>query len=195
MISRSNQSFEPLRSRRYQAILISNGYRTLAGESLPGEVRFRSSKFQSQGPICGCLNEMNDLLNEPNKALEGRRLLVTPAAYAAVAPSNRLAHHDVRHKMKPIIISFDGSGQPRQKHVATGHIAVLVQGGDRSVVQIELLSPNEYGPVLHHAVNNVDLQMNLESFWRSLDVSELTSDRDWLIECPAHLIQTANFKK
>jgi hypothetical protein len=28
--------------------------------------------------------------NEPNKALEGRRLLVTPAAYAAVAPSNRL---------------------------------------------------------------------------------------------------------
>jgi hypothetical protein len=33
--------------------------------------------------------------------MELSRLLVTAAAYAAPAPSNRLAHHDVRQKSNP----------------------------------------------------------------------------------------------
>ncbi len=36
--------------------------------------------------------------NEPNKAVERSRLLVTDHAFACSAPSNRLAHHDVRQK-------------------------------------------------------------------------------------------------
>jgi hypothetical protein len=71
-------------------MLITNGYRALADERLPRGVRFRASKFQSEGSVCERRNEMNDLLKGPNNALEGRRLLVTPAACAAVAPSNRL---------------------------------------------------------------------------------------------------------
>jgi hypothetical protein len=71
-------------------MLITNGYRALADERLPREVRLRASKFQSESSVCISRYEMNDLLTGPNNALEGRRLLVTPAAYAAVAPSNRL---------------------------------------------------------------------------------------------------------
>jgi hypothetical protein len=90
MISQTNQSFEPWRAKLSQTILPANRYRALAGESFTRAVRFRSSKFQSEGSVCERRYEMNDLLKGPNKALEGRRLLVTPAAYAAVAPSNRL---------------------------------------------------------------------------------------------------------
>jgi hypothetical protein len=90
MISQTNQSFEPWRAKLSQTIRPEYGYQALAGESFPREVRFRASKFQSEGSICGHRNEMNVLLKGPNNALEGRRLLVTPAAYAAVAPSNRL---------------------------------------------------------------------------------------------------------
>jgi uncharacterized membrane-anchored protein len=90
MISQTNQSFEPWRAELSQTILAIDGYRALAGVSFPRAVRFRASKFQSEGSVYEHRYEMNDSLNVPNNALEGRRLLVTPAAYAAVAPSNRL---------------------------------------------------------------------------------------------------------
>jgi hypothetical protein len=90
MISQTNQSFEPWRAKLFQTILPENGYLALAGVSFPKAFRFRSSKFHSEGSVCGSRYDMNDLLKGPNNALEGRRLLVTPAAYAAVAPSNRL---------------------------------------------------------------------------------------------------------
>jgi hypothetical protein len=90
MISQTNQSFDPWRAKLSQTILSVYGYQALAGESFPRAVRFRSSKFQSEGFVCARRYEMNDLLKGPNNSLEGRRLLVTPAAYATVAPGNRL---------------------------------------------------------------------------------------------------------
>lgn len=97
--------------------------------------------------------------------------------------------------MKPSIISFDGMGRPSPKHLATGHVAILVQGGKKEVVRVELLPADHYGPQLHHATNQAELTDDLERFWRTLDVSELTDDRHWTIDCPGAIAQKATFEE
>jgi hypothetical protein len=95
--------------------------------------------------------------------------------------------------MKPSLISFNGSGQPSPRHIASGHVALLVQGEKKEVVRIELLPPDDFGPRLDHAVNQEALRKAVETFWRSLDVSGLTPDRDWMLDCPRAVAEKAIF--
>ena len=95
--------------------------------------------------------------------------------------------------MKPSVIEFNGLGEPTNLPVTSGHIAILVQGEKREVVRIELLAPDEFGPRLHHATNQALLAEDVERFWGSLDASELTDERDWIIDCPKDISQKAMF--
>jgi hypothetical protein len=95
--------------------------------------------------------------------------------------------------MKPSVISFNGLGKPRQPHVSSGHIAILVQGEKKEVVRIELLPAEEFGPRLDHAKNQEALIQEIEHYLSSLDVSELTTDRDWIIDCPTAVAAKAVF--
>src|SRR5262245_36376579 len=95
--------------------------------------------------------------------------------------------------MKPVVIKFNGLGQLTTLSVVTGHVAILVHGGKKEVVCIELLSPDDYGPRLHHAINQVSLASDVELFWSLLDKRELAEDRDWIIDCPQHISRNARF--
>lgn len=95
--------------------------------------------------------------------------------------------------MKLSVISFNGLGAPSPAHIATGHIAILVQGRKKEVVRIELLSPEEYGPHLHHATNQEKLNDDMEKFWKSLDVLHLERGRDWIVDCPPAIAAKATF--
>ena len=95
--------------------------------------------------------------------------------------------------MKPSVINFNGLGHPSAKHIASGHVAILVQGETKEVVRIDLLPPEEFGPRLHHATNQDALKEAVERYWQSLDVSSLASDRDWVIDCPKAIAEKAAF--
>lgn len=95
--------------------------------------------------------------------------------------------------MKPSVLQFNALGRPTTIPIISGHIALLVQGHKKEIVRIELLSPDEYGPELHHATNQELLRSDVEKFWNSLDTSALSHDRDWIIDCPQDLFQKATF--
>jgi hypothetical protein len=92
------------------------------------------------------------------------------------------------------IIEFNGLGQPRLNHITTGTIALLIQQERIGIVRSELLTPEEYGPALHHAVNNSELQLEVHQTFANVYPSGLPSESHWLLECPVAIAGKAKFQ-
>ena len=80
--------------------------------------------------------------------------------------------------MKPQVIEFNGLGRPNPPGIAKGHVAILVRRQTSEVVRIELLPPEDFGPVLHAARNQGELRKEVEAWPETLDPRELTANRD-----------------
>ncbi|WP_338846316.1 hypothetical protein V8J88_21470 [Massilia sp. W12] len=91
------------------------------------------------------------------------------------------------------IIEFNGLGQPRDARYGTGTIAILVQGASISVVRIELLAPEEYGPSLSHARNDMELQSAVRQSLANAYPKGLDSSRHWVLTCPEEIAARAMF--
>jgi hypothetical protein len=103
-------------------------------------------------------------------------------------------HHFSRRFRSMQIIEFNGLGQPCDPRFGSGTIALLVQGARVSVVRVEVLPPDSYGPSLEHALNEMELvhaasQTVHDAFPRGLDAS-----RHWLLVCPPEIAVRARFR-
>lgn len=92
------------------------------------------------------------------------------------------------------IIEFNGLGEPLDPRFGTGTIALLVQPAWVSVVRVEVLPPDDFGPSLEHALNETELAHVArlavhEAFPQGLDPS-----RDWLLACPPDIAARARFR-
>lgn len=92
------------------------------------------------------------------------------------------------------IIEFNGLGQPRDPRFSTGTVAVLVQAESVSVVRIEVLPPDSYGPSLEHATNEVELAHAARKAVCNAFPSGLDASRDWVLECPSEIAMLAKFR-
>ena len=91
------------------------------------------------------------------------------------------------------IIEFNGLGQPRDARHESGTIAILVQGASISVVRIELLPPEDYGPSLSHAQNDLELQSLVRHALAKAYPKGLDSSRHWVLTCPKEIAAHAMF--
>ena len=97
--------------------------------------------------------------------------------------------------MEPIrIVAFDGTGQPRTDGVSDGDVLLLVQGDEVSVVRLELLPPERFGPSLDHAINEVELAVEARQIVLEQHPALLESDRHWTLECPPNVAERAIFQ-
>jgi hypothetical protein len=91
------------------------------------------------------------------------------------------------------IVEFDGTGRPRVEGVVSGQVLLLLQGEKVSVVRLELLPPERYGPEFEHALNEVDLADDALRAIQSAFPAGFSRDRHWVLECPAELAARAEF--
>lgn len=91
------------------------------------------------------------------------------------------------------IIEFNGLGEPSPV-VPNGAILLLVQGDELSIVRLEIVPPDQYGPELDHALNSDDLASSARAAVQRVFPEGLPNDRHWLLECPAELAQRAIFR-
>jgi len=91
------------------------------------------------------------------------------------------------------IVEFDGLGRPRVADIVTGTVLLLLQGENISVVQVELLPPDQFGPSLTHATNSDELVPLARAAIRQAFPRGLTAERDWLLECPVDVAERARF--
>ena len=93
------------------------------------------------------------------------------------------------------LVRFDGNGQPDDVRVKTGSVLLLVQDGQVAVVLLEVLQPQEFGPTLHHAVNQDVLAADALRVVRGWRPDLLESDRAWTTTCPDSLAARAVFQR
>ncbi|MBA3539207.1 MAG: hypothetical protein H0T79_06235 [Deltaproteobacteria bacterium] len=89
------------------------------------------------------------------------------------------------------IVRFNGLG--RAPGIETGHVLVLVQGDAVSVVKVEIVGPDDHGPVLTHALNESELVDELRSALRQAFPTGLSDEQHWLVECPTSIVARARF--
>ena len=92
------------------------------------------------------------------------------------------------------IIKFNGYGQPEDPAVCTGTIALLIEPEGVSIVRIELLAPDEYGPALEHALNEAELAKRATAALSSAFPNGLPQERHWVVSCPSDIAADAVFK-
>lgn len=98
--------------------------------------------------------------------------------------------------MTPIrIVTFNGLGQPTTDalNVKDGDVLLLVQGNDVSVVKLEILPPDQFGPSLNHAVNEPELVADARAAVTAHHPKLLESDDHWTLECPPEIVARAVF--
>jgi hypothetical protein len=93
------------------------------------------------------------------------------------------------------IIEFDGLGRPKAAGVVTGTVLLLLQANDVSIVQVELLPPDQFGPSLTHAENSDELAPAARDAIREAFPQGLPTDRHRLLECPTELRERATFRR
>jgi len=91
------------------------------------------------------------------------------------------------------IIDFDGNGRPSDPDVGTGTIALLVQREWLSVVRIELLPPEDFGPALEHALNDAKLEHRVRAALDNAFPRGLSQERGWVLKCPPDIAADAIF--
>ena len=91
------------------------------------------------------------------------------------------------------IVEFDGLGRPRVADIVTGTVLLLLQGENVSVVEVELLPPDQFGPSLTHATNSDELAPAARAAIRLAFPRGLAAERHWLLECPIDLAERALF--
>lgn len=91
-------------------------------------------------------------------------------------------------------VEFNGLGQPQDAVTRDGDVLILVQGRDVSIVRLEILSPDEFGPSLDHALNERELESEAFSLVAKLDPSLLCGDRHYTLRCPPDLAARAHFR-
>jgi len=91
------------------------------------------------------------------------------------------------------IIEFNGLGEPDDPKVTTGTIALLVQESTISIVRVELLAPEQFGPSLEHATNEAQLESLARIAISNAFPNGLDADRHWVIECPPEIAAQALF--
>ena len=90
-------------------------------------------------------------------------------------------------------IELDGYGRPTVPDVVSGSVLLLVQGDRVSVVRLELLAPDQFGPCLHPAINEAEITAAARGAVAGARPECLTSQRDWVLECPADIARLARF--
>ena len=93
-------------------------------------------------------------------------------------------------------IEFNALGQPVEPDVPSGATLLMVQGRRVSVVRLELLPPDEYGPSLDPALNDEELaEEALRAVERARPECLGDTSRDWVLECPPSLAARARFRE
>jgi hypothetical protein len=91
------------------------------------------------------------------------------------------------------IIEFNGSGQPSPA-IPDGSVPLLVQGDEASVVRLDVVPADQYGPMLDHALNSDELAPSACAALQAAFPDGLSNERHWILECPAELAQRAVFR-
>jgi hypothetical protein len=91
------------------------------------------------------------------------------------------------------IVEFNGLGVPRVEGVGTGSVLLLWQDGAISVVRLEILPPEDFGPCLERADNSAELEAEARAALAEGFPKGFSTDRHWTIECPQHIAQRARF--
>ena len=91
------------------------------------------------------------------------------------------------------IIEFNGLGEPKDPRVTTGTIVLLVHESKISIVRVELLPPEQFGPSLEHAKNEALLESLARIAISNAFPNGLDADRHWTIECPPEIAAQALF--
>jgi hypothetical protein len=89
------------------------------------------------------------------------------------------------------IVTFNGLG--RAPGIETGHVLVLVTGDVLSVVQVEIVDPEKFGPVLSHALNDAELAPDVQAAYRTAYPNGLSKTQHWMLECPPEIARRARF--
>jgi hypothetical protein len=89
------------------------------------------------------------------------------------------------------IITFNGLGQA--PGIATGHVLVLVTGDTLSVVHVEILDPDAFGPALTPALNDAELAGDVRAAYRAAYPGGLPGSQHWVLECPPEIASRARF--
>jgi hypothetical protein len=93
------------------------------------------------------------------------------------------------------IVNFDGLGRPKATGIEDGSVLILVQGDEVSVVRVELLPPEKFGPALEHALNDAELVDEARRAVRAAFPAWLSAERHWTLEAPAELAARARFPR
>lgn len=91
------------------------------------------------------------------------------------------------------IINFNGLGQPTEKGVVQGDILILYANEKASVVKLNMLPPNEYGPELIHAKNSEKFKSELLDRIRKQYPDLDSNERHWILECPNDIKNQVEF--
>lgn len=91
------------------------------------------------------------------------------------------------------MIEFNGLGRPSPE-VPDASILLLVQGNKVSVVRLELVPPDQFGPKLDHALNPDELAPSARAAVQTAFPEGLPNDRHWIVECPAEIAERAVFR-
>lgn len=82
------------------------------------------------------------------------------------------------------IINFNGLGKPKMKGVEQGDILILYAHKRASVVKLNILPPEKYGPELIHAKNSNKFESDLLDRIAKKYPDLNSYERHWILECP-----------
>jgi hypothetical protein len=90
------------------------------------------------------------------------------------------------------VLEFNGLGQPKNQMVASGTVALLWEEGAVSIVRINILPPDQYGPELDHATNEAELRGGAELAVKQ-GTTKLDISRHWVFRAPLEIAEKARF--
>lgn len=91
------------------------------------------------------------------------------------------------------LVEFNGLGAPTVPGIRTGSVLLLWQDGAISIVRVEILPPEQFGPCLERADNSAELQAEARAALARSFPRGFSTDRHWTIECPPDIAQRARF--
>jgi len=85
------------------------------------------------------------------------------------------------------IVNFNGLGKPNSKDIKSGDILILLQETNVEIVQLKILSPDDYGPELTKVKNSDQLVELAKKAIKENHPECLKSERHWIFECPKEI--------
>ena len=95
-------------------------------------------------------------------------------------------------EVKKVIL--DGNGRPQDAKTKDGDVLILVQGRRVSVVRLNLLPEDQFGPELEHALNGPELESEVFRLVLDHDPTFLNGERHFTLRCPMRIARRARFR-